>query len=88
MGVFVWAVLKIDQYTKFGDSENKASCMPSSLYTPLLTLIACMPNQRLTAENMTNFCQWPNANKRFFPVLVAQFSVHRMGNFITNIISI
>ena len=37
MGV-LWAVLKIAQYerTKSDDSENGASCMPSSLYTPLV----------------------------------------------------
>ncbi len=33
MGVFVWAV-QIN--TKLDDSENSASCMPSSLYTPLV----------------------------------------------------
>ena len=32
---FLWAVLKIAQYAKSDNSENRVSCMPSSLYTPL-----------------------------------------------------
>ncbi len=37
VGVFVWAVLKIDQY----EAENRVSCMPSSLYTPLVAYNTC-----------------------------------------------